>query len=655
MRWRRSPAALVMLALVVLGPSGCGDRSASGKRVIVLGFDGLDYGITRALIEQGRLPNFARLAASGGFAPLTTSIPPQSPVAWSTLITGLDPGGHGVFDFIHRDPATMLPYLSTTSIEASSRALKVGDWQFPLSSGRVESLRQGQPFWEVLEARGIPTTIVRMPANFPPSGTATRELSGMGTPDLLGTYGTFSFYTSDPYAFGGRTLSGGALYPVSVDNNIVRAQLHGPTNPFRATAEPVTADFRLYLDADRPVAKLVVGGEERVLAMGEWTDWLPIDFDLRLPFQTLRGMARFYLKQITPHVELYVSPINLDPMAPALPLSTPADFAEQLAAATGRFYTQGMPEDTQALKQGVLSRDEFLAQARLAGDENRVQYTHVLDHFTGGLLFYYFGNVDQVAHMMFRARDPGHPAYDAATDPDYAAVIDALYVGLDAIVGETLDAIGADDTLVVLSDHGFASWRRTFHLNSWLREEGFLTLANPAREDDPGFFGNVDWSRTRAYGVGLNGLYINVRGREMAGAVDAGDRERVMEEIAARLLQTIDPATGLPAITKVYRREQVYTDAGYFDRAPDLIVGYAKGTRASDQTALGGIPKEVMADNTDPWSGDHCMDHETVPGVLLSNRALRKPAPSLDTVAAAVLAEFGIEGFPSKAARKSQR
>lgn len=646
---RMSTAGLLLAALVsaLVLPIGCSGRSAgSGKRVIVLGFDGLDYEITRSLIEAGRLPNFARLASSGGFAPLETSIPPQSPVAWSTFITGLDPGGHGIFDFIHRDPKTMVPYLSTSRTAGPGRSITVGEWQFPLTGGSVEQLRQGQPFWEVLEAGGIETTIIRMPANFPPSGTATRELSGMGTPDLLGTYGTFSFYTSQPYPFGDRTLSGGAWYPVAVANQIVRAELHGPDNPFRTVSEPVTAPFTLFIDAERPVAKLVVGDEERVLAVGEWSDWLPVDFDLRVPWQSLRGMGRFYLKQVRPHVELYVSPINLDPIAPAMPVSAPANYAGELAAATGRFYTQGMPEDTQALKQGVLTQDEFLAQARLAGDEVRAQYKQVLGEFRHGLLFYYFGNVDQVNHMMSRANDPGHPAYDAARDPAYAQVVENLYVGLDRIVGDTLDAMGAADTLVVLSDHGFASWRRSFHLNTWLKQEGYLNLANPARQDDPGFFGNVDWSRTRAYGLGLNGLYLNLQGREGAGAVAPADRERLLEEIAARLLQTIDPATGRPAITKVYRREQVYTDAGFFDRAPDLVVGYAKGTRGSDETALGGIPPEVMVDNTDPWSGDHCMDHEAVPGVLLSNRVLRKPAPSLATVAAALLAEFGIDDFP---------
>ncbi|HUE87681.1 MAG TPA: alkaline phosphatase family protein [Vicinamibacterales bacterium] len=636
---------LIAIICALVLPLGC-SRVANGKRVIVLGFDGLDYDLTKSLIDRGRLPNFARLATSGGFSPLGTSIPPQSPVAWSTFITGLDPGGHGIFDFIHRDPTTMVPYLSTSKTEGSSRTLPIGDWQIPLSGGSVQLLRQGQPFWELLEERGIETTIVRMPANFPPSGTATRELSGMGTPDLLGTYGTFSFYTSEPFAFGGRTLSGGTVYPVTVRGGVVRASLYGPDNPFRTVPEKITAEFTIYVDAERGAAKFVVGDEERILAVGEWSDWVPIDFDLRVPMQSVRGMSRFYLKRITPDLEVYVAPINLDPMAPAMPVSAPDDYAAELAAATGRFYTQGMPEDTKGLREGVFTRDEFLTQARLAGEENRVQYRYVLDGFTDGLLFYYFGNVDQIAHMLWRARDAGHPAYDVAADVNYREVIDELYVGLDRIVGETLDSLGADDTLIVLSDHGFTSWRRSFHLNTWLKEEGFLTLTNPSREDDPGFFGNVDWSRTRAYGIGLNGLYINLQGREANGAVAPADRERVMNEIREKLLRTIDPATGERAITKVYRREDVYTDAGYFDRAPDLVVGYAKGTRGSDESALGGIPREVIVDNTDAWSGDHCMDHEAVPGVLLSNRPLRKAAPTLQTLAAAVLAEFGVEEFP---------
>lgn len=635
----------VTLALASLA-GACTSRRTVGPRVIVLGFDGLDYELTRQMVESGRLPGMARLARQGGFAPLGTTIPPQSPVAWSTFITGRDPGGHGIFDFVQRDPKTMQPYLSTTRTEAG-RTLGLGRWQLPLSSGRVELLRRGEPFWEVLEARGVPTTIIRMPANFPPSGAATRELSGMGTPDLMGTYGTFTFFTSEPYAFGGHPLSGGIVQAVRVRNGVVRGTLEGPDNPFLAKPQKVRAEFTAEVDRANRHVRIVAGGEQRLLEVGEWSDWVPVSFPLA-PMQTLPGEVRFYLKGLDPFFELYASPVNIDPLQPAMPVSHPGGYAAELAEATGRFFTQGMPEDTKALKAGVLTDDEFLDQARLAGDENRRQYRYVLDGFSDGLLFYYFGNVDQVSHMMWRPRDPGHPAYNAEVDARHARVVEELYQGLDAIISDTLERLGPDDLLVVMSDHGFTSWRRAFHLNSWLRDQGYLAVRDPSRLDDAGFFTAVDWSRTRAYALGLNGLYINLKGREKDGVVEPGAREALVSEIAERLLGTRDPATGHPAITKVYRREQVYAMAGNEDVAPDLVVGYAKGTRGSDESALGGLSREVIVDNTSPWSGDHCMDHETVPGILLSSRPLRRPAPAIEQLAAAILAEFGIDGFPRR-------
>lgn len=630
---KRATLAVLIVAAVA---AACGrSHRTIGRRVIVLGFDGLDYAVTRQLMDRGRLPNFSKLAGAGGFTPLRTSIPPQSPVAWSTFITGLDPGGHGIFDFIHRDPKTMTPYLSTTRTEPPAWTLKAGRWQFPLSGGKVELLRTGRPFWEVLEQHGVETTIVRMPANFPPSGTATRELSGMGTPDILGTYGTFSFFTSSPTASTDRSLAGGVVYAVDASNNVVRGAIEGPDNPFLSESEHTAAPFTVYLGADRRHAKVVVGDEERMIAVGEWSDWVPISFDL-IPTQHLRAECRFFLKQIEPHFEMYVSPANIDPIAPAMPISTDAGYATDLARATGRYYTQGMPEDTKSLKTGVLSASEFLEQARIAGDEVRRQYEYTLDRFHDGFLFYYFGNVDQVSHMMWRARDPQHPAYNAATDSTFTDVIDQLYVGLDALVGRTLSSMRPDDLLVVMSDHGFASWRRAFNLNTWLRNEGYLGQAA----------GAIDWRRTRAYGIGLNGLYINVRGREVHGIVPTEQRDALMAEIAEKLLKVIDPATGSPAVTKVFRREQVYRVQGHEHIAPDLIVGYAKGTRGSDESALGDLTMDVLVDNRNPWSGDHCMDPDAVPGILLTSRALRKPAASLQSLAAAILAELGIEDFP---------
>jgi predicted AlkP superfamily phosphohydrolase/phosphomutase len=632
----------------LLAATGCDSPPPTGRKVIVLGFDGLDHDLTSRMIASGRLSGFARLAARGGFVPLGTTIPPQSPVAWSTFITGLDPGGHGIFDFVHRDPATMLPYLSTTHTEPASRTIGLGRWQVPLSSGRVEQLRRGRPFWKALEARGVPTTIIRMPANFPPSGTATRELSGMGTPDLQGTYGTFSFFTSEPYAFAGQTLSGGVVYPVRVRDGAVRAALEGPDNPFLRKPEKVRSEFTVYVDDANRHVKIVAGDEQQLLAVGEWSAWVPVAFPLA-PTHELKGQVRFYLKGLDPFFELYASPVNLDPFEPAMPVSHPEHYAAELAEATGRFYTQGMPEDTKGRRTNVLTDAEFLAQARLAAEENLKQYRYVLDRFSGGLLFYYFGNVDQVSHMMWRPRDPGHPAYDAAADRPNERVIDELYQGLDAVVLETLGRLGPDDLLVVMSDHGFTSWRRAFHLNSWLRDQGYLVLRDPNRQDDPGFFANVDWSRTRAYALGLNGLYVNLKGRERDGIVEPPARDGLVAEIRGKLLAAIDPVTGAAAVTKVYRREQAYRLVGTETLAPDLVVGYAKGTRGSDESALGGVPKEVIVDNTSPWSGDHCMDHETVPGILLASRPLRRPAATIRDLAASILAEFDIDRFPETA------
>ena len=630
-----------ILALVVMG-AACGRHPAPAtpRPVIVLGFDGMDYTLTKQLMEAGRLPHFQRLAAAGGFSPLATSIPPQSPVAWSNFITGMDAGGHGIFDFVHRDPRTMQPYLSTSRTEPG-RTVRMGKWRIPLAGGKVELLRHGPAFWERLEEHGIPTTIVRIPANFPPSGTASRELSGLGTPDLLGGYGTFTYYTSDARAAADTKVGGGRLVAVRPLDGSFHDVIYGPANPLRAGAEELTAEFSFHADPERPLSKLVVGDETRLLQAGEWSDWVPVQFALA-PGRSLHGMCRFYLQQVRPVIQLYVTPLNIDPMQPAMPISTPSGWAAELARGTGRYYTQGMPEDTKAYAESIFGPQEFLAQAQLAEAEVVRQYRAMLPKFTRGLLFYYFSSTDQISHMMWRPLDPGHPVYDAATDAPLAGVVPHLYEEMDAIVGWTLTHMDSAATLVVMSDHGFTSWRRSFNLNGWLRDNGYLAVKNPNVHEDAGMLTNIDWERTWAYGLGLNGLYVNVRGRERWGIVPPEERDALLDEIAAKLLATVDPATGTPAVTRADRPDRVCTSRQYLELGPDIIVGYARGTRCSDSSGLGEVPAEVFTDNRSAWSGDHCMDHTTVPGILLTNRPLATPAPRLQDLAAAIMAEFGV-------------
>ncbi len=643
---RTLPALTVAAAVVAAGCGGGGAAAAPGTRVVVLGFDGMDYALTRRLLDEGKLPNLARLAEAGGFQALMTSVPPQSPVAWSEFITGLDAAGHGIFDFVHRDPATMLPYLSTTRTEPPGRVVRLGRWQLPLSGGRVTLLRHGTPFWQVLEQRGVPAWIMRMPANFPPSGQASRELSGMGTPDILGSYGTFSFFTTSQDSVPEDLRS--QVFRVTLEAGVFRSQLRGPPDPFRRDGAHVGVPFHVYVDADRPVAKIVLGAREALLAEDEWSEWLPADFHLDMPFQRLRATVRFYLRRVRPDLELYATPVNLDPLHPALPVSTPGAFAGDLARATGRFYTQGMPEDTKALIGGVFDRDDFLRQAAMTAAENRRQLQWLLAEFRHGLLFYYFGHIDQVSHMMWAPRDPEHPAHDPVTDARYAGVVEGLYMQADSIVGETLAALGGDARLVVMSDHGFTSWSRAFNLNTFLRQRGYLAVNETSPPGGVAYFPGVDWSRTQAYGLGLNGLYVNLRGRERFGSVPPDQRSLIADELAAALLRVTDPATGQPVVARVYRREQIYRDTGHVESGPDLIVGYAKGYRTSNESALGQVTAELLTDNRGAWSGDHAMVHDAVPGILFSSRPLRRPVTSLRDLAAAVLAEFGMLGFPTR-------
>jgi predicted AlkP superfamily phosphohydrolase/phosphomutase len=357
-------------------------------------------------------------------------------------------------------------------------------------------------------------------------------------------------------------------------------------------------------------------------------------------------MVRLYLGQVHPDFELYVSPINIDPLDPVMPISHPADFAAELARATGLFYTQGMPEDTKAFTSGVLDEEAFLEQSDFITAEQVRQYDYLLERFEGGLLFYYFGFLDQASHVMWHPMDPGHPAHDAERDARYAGVIEDLYIRADSIVSASLERLGPDEMLVVMSDHGFTSWRRAVNVNAWLLENGYLAVKDTARRGEGVFFSNIDWSRTQAYALGFSGIYINLSGRELVGTVPPEEHRLLKDEIDRRLSRLVDPATGERAVAEVFIRDDAYEDAGARERGPDLVIGYAKGIRASDGTVEGRVSREVWEDNTAKWSGDHIMHPDAVPGVLFSTRPLRRPVESLRDLAGALVAEFGIDTFP---------
>ena len=587
------------------------------------------------------MPNFATLAQRGSFKRLTSSIPPQSPVAWSNMITGMNAGGHGLFDFIHRDPKTLALYFSASRVEAPKHSIHLGSWVIPLGSGSAEQLRRGKAFWEILDDNGIPNSVFRIPANFPPVPAKGETLSGMGTPDLRGTYGTFSFYTDDPTAVAG-AVEGGQVIPVQVENSQVISKLIGPDNSLRKGSPAATEPFSVAVDPLESVARIAVQDHEFVLREGEWSNWVKIEFQLIPFFGNVKGMCRFYLKQAHPRFQLYVSPINIDPADPALPISTPSGYSRFLSEEVGEFYTQGIAEDTKALSDGVLDDKEFLEQSRTVLAEHRRIFDLQFPKFQKGVFFFYFSSLDLNSHMLWRLIDPEHPAYDATLASQYGSVLQDFYQQMDQVLGEVLPKLDEHTTLLVLSDHGFAPYRRSFNLNTWLLNNGYITLKSDANPDDNEPLANVDWSKTRAYGLGLNGLYLNMHAREREGIVTPGaEADALLKEIREKLLAVRDPINNLPVITRVDFAADVY-QGPYAHDGPDALVGYNRGYRAGWKTILGAFPPEVLEDNTNAWSGDHCMDYTLVPGVLLSNRDIAAATPALTDIAPTILAEFGI-------------
>ncbi len=612
------PIAALAVALV-LGTAGCSGGRSRGPvpKVIVLGVDGMDPGFVER--HWDALPNLARLRDRGSFQRLGTTMPPQSPVAWSTFITGLEPDQHGIFDFVHRDAATLQPFSSMGGLEEPRSVLPLGPYLLPLAKSRVISFRKGTAFWQTLAARGIPVTVMRMPTNYPPL-EAGRALSGMGTPDLRGTLGTFAFYTDDPEEIS-RSVPGGRIVKVNLTGARAVLRVEGPPNSLRKDHPYSAVDVTVDVDSANAVARIDVDDARIVIREGEWSGWLTADFPLIPHLASARGMFRVFAKQLHPRFELYVSAVNVDPESPALPVAAPAAFGGDIARETGRYFTLGIPEDTAVLRQGAFTLPEFLSQTRLVFEEEHRLLRYSLAHFDGGLLFFYFSTVDQNSHILWGRHD--------------AELLES-YREIDACVGEVMRQ-EPEAELIVLSDHGFAAFDRAVHLNTWLRDNRFLKLDGAPGDETT--LGDLDWSGTQAYALGLNGLYLNLRGREEHGIVERGPQSKaLMEKLREHLLALRDPVSGRQVVETVYESKASAENAA---AAPDLIVGYAAGYRGSWQTGLGGVPAVEMEDNNDAWIADHCINPADVPGVLFTSRSAHPERPRLQDVTAMVLERFG--------------
>ncbi len=622
-----------------------GRTSNAARRVIVLAIDGMDPALLRKFASEGRMPNAARLMRMGGMSALGTSNPPQSPVAWSGFITGAGANVHGIYDFIHRDAATMAPFLSTSEVVDSGDSIGIGKWRIPTGGAEVRLLRRGRPFWTHITDDGMPASLVKLPVDFPAPRGRARILSGLGTPDLRGSQGSFTFFTDDPRALSDDT-GGGIIRAVrDYGNGLYECRLEGPENTMLESGGKMEVPLNVWIDRDSRGVRIDVCGESVVLGEGEWSPWVSISFDLIPGISSVGGIARFFLKEAGRYLKLYVSPINIDPRSPALPISRPDHLSADLARAVGPFYTQGFPEDTKALSRGVLTDAEYMQQAEIVWAERMRLYEHSLSNFDEGLFFFYFSSLDLNVHMFYRAIDPYSPLHSEVDMASFGGVVADLYGKIDRAIGMAMDRMDGRTVLLALSDHGFAPFRRAFNLNSWLAAEGYATLGDPYSRDQD-MYAATDWSSTSAYGLGLNGLYINLRGREKDGIVPAGEKEGLMQDLVSRLEAATDPATGQRMVRRAYMTDRVF-GPDQPPWAPDILVGYANGYRASWETTLGSYPEDVITDNLDPWSGTHCTSPAVVPGTLLSSVPIALPDPALMDMGCSICGLMGTSTRPA--------
>lgn len=617
-------------------------KHASAKRVIIVGLDGMDPGISTRFMQEGRLPNLKKLAEKGVFRPLNTSNPSMSPVAWSSFATGVDPSRHGIYDFITRDPCTCGPLLSSTDIQDAKRVLNIGKYMIPLEKPKIKLLRKGTPFWKLLGDKHISSVIQRVPITFPPEPFRGLLLSGMCVPDLRGSQGTFSFFStaSDD---GKAAFTGGEQTVLRYNKQgIIRSRIVGPDNGMVKGSPRMTLPFSLIVAPDKRTATLEVEGCEAItLQIQQYSEWVTLNFSAGMGVN-VKGIARFYLMSLEPNVNLYMTPIHIDPENPAMPISHPEVYSVYLAKKQGPFATLGLAEDTWALNERVIDEKAFYDQAMLIADERETMFFDALEHTARGLVTTVFDTTDRVQHMFYRYLDPDHPANVGKESTAYADAIARTYARMDGMVGKLMDSVGDDPNtvLIVMSDHGFTNFRRGVNLNTWLFQEGYLALKDGATTSGDWFAG-VDWTRTRAFSLGLTGLFINRKGREKSGVVEEGDAYvQLIAEMMRKLEALVDPATGQRAIRKV-RSAIASADGPYRYDAPDLLIGYEGGYRNSWAAATGAVTEEIFEDNTKSWSGDHCVDPDIVPGVFFCNRPLAVEHPHIMDIPFSVMRLFG--------------
>jgi predicted AlkP superfamily phosphohydrolase/phosphomutase len=603
------------------------------RRVVILGLDGLSPRVAEELMDRGAMPHLSALRDRGSFLDLQTTCPGISPVAWSSFQTGANPGRHAIFDFLKPDRRRYLPVLSSVDTR-TTEALR-GPWPFrrrrKVTSTRL--LRRSEPFWKQLGRCGVRSTVLRVPITYPPERLDGHLLSGMCVPDLRGTQGSYTLLAPgrDP-----RAATGGVVVPLSEGpDGVWTGEVPGPESGEGPAYAP------LQLRTVRNGYRLTVSGESAELEPGTLGPWMTVSF--RVDGSRVRGIARARVTETEDGPQVYLTALHVDPSSPAVPISHPVTYSRYLAGMQGAYATLGLAEDTWALSNGATSEEGFLEQAWSIFEERREMFFDALRRTRRGLVACVFDTSDRIQHMFWsRGTDPGTP-------------VERMYRRMDELIGQTAGAMGPRDLLIVMSDHGFTSFHTCVDFNRWLVEEGLMVLEEGCETVETGFHG-VDWTRTRAYSMGLAGIMLNLRGREAQGTVEPGEEAaELLADIRERLgrLRTDD---GEPVVKETWTSSEAY-NGPYTGEGPDLVVGTCSGFRAGWSCVTGGVGPRVIYPNEKHWNGDHCHARSQVPGTLASNWVFADDGPSIIDIAPTVLDVLGapvpeyMEGRPLKPQR----
>jgi predicted AlkP superfamily phosphohydrolase/phosphomutase len=672
----------LLLALVVVSGGAalaCGGGRPPEKfrqKLVVLGFDGMDPRLVQKWMDEGKLPNMQKIARAGsGVQALGTTHSPESPTAWASFATGVNAGKHNIYDFLIRDTNTYLPDLGMVHREPPHFILNY----IPISRPVVRSIRGGTSFWVTAGKAGVRSSELTVPVTFPPEDVPNGEmLSGLPLPDIRGTMGTFYYFGTDLSRYEeGNTEFGGILKRLVFDGDTAQTELVGPPNPIvrqqirdlraknpqGAASETDTmklAELEAREDIRLPMtihwnkagrsATIDLADSSIHLGEHEWSKWINLDFSINMLVR-VHGMAQLYLISAGPELQLYISPVNFKPDAPPTPMSYPARFSADLYERLGAYRTLGWAEATWPLNEDRIDEKVFMDDLYRAFDDRAQVILQRLDAKQWDLLVGVIESTDRVQHMMWRLIDPQHPMYDRNLAARYGDAIERVYRKCDEFVGEVMQRVDASTPIVIVSDHGFHSFRQSVNLNTWLVQEGFMAIQGqqPGEKKLQDLFGggtfweNVDWTRTKAYAMGLGQIYLNLRGREAHGIVSPGaEAKQVESDLADRLMTMTDPKTNQRIVDAVYKREDVYAGP-FFDNASELQVGLADGYRVSWQSTLGGSPPGLVYPNMKKWSGDHgSFDYKQTAGVLISSRKVSAHEPTIMDIAPTVLKYFGV-------------